>query len=104
MAMMSIGNALTLGVTSEHTATDWQFALDEQFTIIIDESINDKEHLKKWHSPLPKVDGDGYYSDLDMVYGRVRARYGDHVSPWYVIYKTQQYQKLNYISQYDADF
>lgn len=94
MANIEINTELHFGTTTGHTATDWQIALDEDFKYIIDESINDFINVKKWYSPLPKYNEQGYYSDMSLLYARARIRFGKDVSNWIVMKGNQNYQKV----------
>jgi len=94
MAKITIGDYINFSTPNGHTATDWQVALDSKFKIIIDESICDEINLKEWHTPLPKVMEKGFYSDLDIIYARVRIRFDNVVSNWLELNDNQNYQKV----------
>lgn len=94
MAYIRIGNVMHFATKDKHTSTDWQVALDQDFTQIIDESINDEVNLTEWHTPLPKINEPGFYSDQDMIYARVRLRYGQDVSNWLYLNDSQNDQDI----------
>ncbi len=94
MAKLTVGDYINLGTKDPHTATDWQVAMDENFELLIDESLEDAVNVKEWHTPLPRLDGTGFYSDEDIIYARIRIRFGDIVSPWLVLSDNQNYQEV----------
>lgn len=97
MARIEVKEFIEIGSGAPHDATSWQVAKDAEFKKIIDESLNDKINVKVWHSPLPKLkeDGDGYYSDLDELYARVKVHLGNTESNWLSIGpKNQNFQKV----------
>ena len=98
MAMFYIDDYIDFGTKGYHSATSWQVALDPNFTKIVDESIEDKINVKEWNSPLPKIDANGYYKDLDNLYVRVKVHIFNSVSPWFVIKEpiNQNNQIVNY--------
>jgi len=84
-----------------HTATSWEVALDENFTQIIDSSYQDTVNLDKWITPLPEINGNSFYADLDIVYARIKVWIDNNESEWYtLIPKTQNYQP---VKMRDAD-
>lgn len=72
MANIEIEKYLTLGASTPLIATSYQVALDEDFTQIIDEIHESVEHKMYWNTPLPKIDGNGFYSDETQIYARVK--------------------------------
>jgi len=100
MAKFTIDKVLHFGVSDLHDATDWQVALDEDFNVIIDESIGDKVNLLLWHTPLPKIGGKGYYSDQDIIYARARIWHGDVPSNWIVLNDNQNFQVVKITQEY----
>jgi hypothetical protein len=80
-----IEDYISINAGGYHNASSYQVALDKDFTIIIDQTIKDKVNVKYWHTPLPKVNGEGYYSNLTKVYARVKVWIDDFESPWYVL-------------------
>ena len=80
---------IKIGIPFRHTATSWQVALDENFEVIVDESLEDKVNLTYWKTPLPKIDGSGFYSD-EKLYARFKVIYGNSESDWYTIYMDQR--------------
>lgn len=84
MAYLKLIDFIDVGSGSPVDAVSWQVALDKEFTQIIDESLEDTEHLEIWHSPLPRLDGPGFYNDLEKLYGRLKIHVKDHVSEWFV--------------------
>lgn len=79
----------------KHSATDWQIALDEDFTQIIDESLNDTVNLLEWHSPLPRLDDPTkFYSDEDLIYARARVWFDYENSGWLILTDNQNYQEV----------
>lgn len=106
MAYMEILDYTDIGTGASHDATSWQFAKDPDFTQIIDESLNDTVNIKKWVSMLPKrpEDGDGYYKDLDMVYGRFKIHAGGYESRWFEAEpKSQNYQEVTITEEGQED-
>ncbi len=85
MARFKINDYLALGCSTYPIATSWQVALDPEFEHIIDESLEDKENITEWNSPLPKINQEGFYADLDELYVRVKYFVGNGVSEWYVM-------------------
>ena len=102
MAWIQVNSYIDIGTGGNHEATSWQFAKDKDFTLIIDESIEDRVNVKKWHSMLPKrpedktnPDAEEYYSDLDELWARCKIHVGETVSDWYVIGpRSQRLQKV----------
>jgi len=95
MAMLSIIDYIDINCKGYHNATSWQVALDPDFTQIIDESIEDKVNVQTWHTMLPKIDGNGYYADLDNLYARAKVHIDNSVSDWFVMEpKNQNKQKI----------
>jgi hypothetical protein len=95
MAKITITDIIDVGTGSYHNATSWQVALDPEFTQIIDQSLNDKVNVKEWHSMLPKINDNGYYADLDLLYARVKVHIDSYESPWYVLRpKSQNIQNV----------
>jgi len=84
MASLKLEDFIDIGSGGPITAISYQFALDKEFTQIIDESIHDTVNLDIWHSPLPRMDGDGFYNDLPELYGRIKIHSGEHESEWFV--------------------
>ena len=70
--ILEIEKYLTLGASTPLIATSYQVALDEDFTQIIDEIHESVEHKMYWNTPLPKIDGNGFYSDETQIYARVK--------------------------------
>lgn len=90
MAKITIGKYLTLGADTPLVATSYQVALDKDFTQIVDEIHESEEYKLEWSTPLPKIDGIGFYSD-EILYTRVRLflrdSKGNLYAPddWYVL-------------------
>lgn len=110
MAYITISDYIDVGTGLEWTATSWQFAKDEQFEKIIDESLVDYTNKTMWRSRLPKLPEDleegeteGYYSDLDEIYCRVKVHLGDNdvESAWYVLGPKSQKEQM--VVMTDAD-
>lgn len=72
MAKIEIKNYLSLGANTPLIATSYQIALDDKFTQIVDEIHQSEEHKLEWSSPLPKINGTGFYSDQTVLHSRVR--------------------------------
>lgn len=72
MANIIIEKYITLGNSTPLAATSYQIALDPDFTEIVDEIHMSEEFKLKWWSPLPKIDGTGFYSDETSLYARVK--------------------------------
>ncbi len=85
MARFAINDYISLGCKGYPNAASWQVALDGEFEHIIDESLNDKVNVHSWISPLPKIDGSGYYADLDEVHARVKYHIDGDESEWFVL-------------------
>lgn len=92
MAYMRVVKYEDIGTGGSHHSTSWQFALDKEFTKIIDQSLKDKVNVKEWHSPLPKrpehkssPDAEEYYNDLDELWGRMMIHVGETDSEWLVV-------------------
>lgn len=94
MAKVTINNIKFIGMRHRHDATDWQVALDKDFTQLIDESIDDTVNLRTWHTPLKKIDSIGFYSDEDIIYARARVRFKNYKSDWIVLNDNQNYQEV----------
>lgn len=94
MAKISIRNIKFIGMRHRHDATDWQVALDRDFSRLIDESIDDEKNLLEWHTPLKKIDSIGFYSDENMIYARARVRFKNYKSDWIVLTDNQNYQEV----------
>ena len=79
----------------KHSATDWQVAVDPDFDQIVDESFKDTENLVEWHTPLKKINvEEGFYSDEDILYARVRVWFKNESSQWFPLDDNQNYQKV----------
>jgi hypothetical protein len=76
---------ISINAGTYHNATSYQVALDKDYTMIIDQSLKDKINVKSWHTPLPKINEPGFYSNLEKVYARVKVWIDDFESPWYVL-------------------
>lgn len=102
MASLTVNSYIDIGTGGVHNMSSWQFAKDEEFTQIIDQSMEDEINIKKWHSKLPKreedksdPDAEEYYTELDVLWGRVKIRVGETWSDWYVIGpKSQRNQRV----------
>lgn len=95
MAKLSIERVLHVGMKHKHSATDWQVALDPEFTMLIDESLKDSDNLLEWHTPLRKIDDqDKMYSDEDIIYARIRLWFKNESTGWFVLNDNQNYQKV----------
>ena len=100
MAKFTIDRVLHFATSDKHTHTDWQVSLDSEFENIIDYSIKDDVNLLLWHTPLPRIDGPGFYSDEDIIYARARIWHGKDVSDWIVLNDDQNYQKVIITQEY----
>jgi len=100
MAKFTIDNILHFATKDKHTHTDWQVALDSEFIEVIDESIKDDVNLLLWRTPLPRIDGPGYYSDEDIIYARARVWRGKDRSNWINLNDNQNYQKVIITQEY----
>lgn len=87
---INIYDYIDIGTNSFHNASSYQVALDKDFTKIIDESHKDKINVKSWKTPLKKIDGTGYYSNLDELYARVKVWINDNESPWFEVKPVNQ--------------
>lgn len=85
MAKILLNDFIDIGTGGPITAVFYQIAKDEEFTKIIDEELVNTGNLREWTTPLPKLpeDGEGYYSDLKDLYGRIKIHSGSYVSPYY---------------------
>ena len=90
MARLRVNDYIDICTNNTHNATSWQVALDPDFTQIIDQSLKDTVNVKEWVTPLPKIDGNGYYADLDNLYSRVKVHIDDTESPWFVMEPVNQ--------------
>jgi hypothetical protein len=103
MATVYLEDFIDLGLDGRHDATSWQVALDINFNTIIDESLVDKVNLTKWKTPLPTINGDGFYSDLSALYARIKVHIEDTESPWFVLpTENQNYQQVT-ITQHGTE-
>lgn len=112
MAYITISDYIDVGTGLEWTATSWQFAKDEQFEKIIDESLVDYTNKTMWRSRLPKLPEDmeegeteGYYSDLDEIYCRVKVHLGNNEveSAWYVLGPKSQKEQMVVMTDVDGN-
>lgn len=65
---------------------DWAsyvIALDPDFKEIIDSVTEKKDKPEEFISPLPKIDGSGFYADLDVIYAKVQICVNGFVSNWF---------------------
>ena len=99
MARLSIDDYESLGCEGYPTAATWQVFLDEERTQLIDETVHDEVNVMEWHSMLPKVDGVGYYSILDKLYGRVKLFIDDIESDWFDIDVVNQNEQTILITE-----
>lgn len=85
-----------------HTATSWQVAKDENFELLIDQSLDDKVNLTEWNTRLPKRAEDialgeeyPFYGDETELYARAKVHMGKTESNWFPIGpKSQTVQKV----------
>lgn len=84
MAKFCINDYIDLGTQGYHNATSWEVALDPEFIYIIDFTYKNTVNVKCWNSMLPKLDGSGYYADLDRLYARCKVWIDDFESEWFV--------------------
>jgi len=103
LAVFRINDVISLGVNGRHNATSWQVFLDPELTQLIDESIKDTVNVKEWHSPLPKINEQGYYADLDNVYGRVKVFSDDDESPWFTLEPKNQNDQVVIVTEKDVE-
>lgn len=95
MATIKLLDYIDYGTGGYVTAVSYQFALDVNFTKIIDESLHDSVNLTEWTSMLPKIDEPGYYADLDKLYARIKIHVDEFSSPWFVLQpKSQNIQNV----------
>lgn len=92
MATIKLHDYIDYGTGGYLTAVSYQFALDVNFTKIIDESLHDTVNLTEWTSMLPKIGEAGYYADLDKLYARVKVHVDEYSSPWFIL--TPQNQNI----------
>lgn len=92
MALFMLSDFVSIGTNAPHTATSWEVANDQYFTVLIDQSLNDANNLTSWHSPLRKPNGTGFYNENDNVYCRVKVHFENHSSQWYVLPVCEQHQ------------
>ena len=85
MAAIKLLDFVDYGTGGYLTAVSYQFALDPEFTQIIDESLHDTVNLTEWTSMLPKIGLPGYYADLDKLYARIKVHVDEYESEWYVL-------------------
>lgn len=103
MAKIEIKKYLSLGASTPLVATSYQIALDSNFTQIVDEIHQSEEYKLEWSSPLPKINGTGFYSDETALYARIRLFLRDEndilyaPDDWYVLPVMSQpaYNKLH---------
>ena len=83
------------------TSDSYVIAKDKNFEKVIDQSIHDTANLDKWVSTLPKLkeDGEGYYSDLPVLYAKIKLHFGNHSSPWWVLEMKNQTDQLVTITE-----
>ena len=104
MAAFYVDDYESFGCEGYPTAADWEVALDENFEQLIDSTYKDKYHVLSWHSKMPKIDGSGFYADLDIFYVRVRLYIDDRVSDWFLLPpENQNEQKVRYTEEGKAD-
>lgn len=94
-----IEDYIDLSTKGYHNASSYQVALDENFEHIIDQTIKDKINVKSWHTMLPKIDGTGYYADLDKVYARVKVFIDNDESPWFTVVPLNQNDQTMMITE-----
>lgn len=102
MAHINVRDFTAIGLDmSTLTAVSYMVAKDKNFEKIIDQSIHDTANLEKWITPLPKLkeDGEGYYSDLPVLYARIKLHFGNHSSPWWVLEMKNQTDQLVTITE-----
>lgn len=98
MATFTLTSVKDFMALDNHTATDWVFATDENYSNIIEESLLDKVNLLSYTTPLPK-EGGGYYSDEDVIYAKVRVYYGNTISEWLELQSNQNFQLVTIIDE-----
>lgn len=80
-----IEDYISINAGTNHNATSYQVALDKDFTMIIDQTLKDTIHVKSWHTPLPKINESGFYSNLEKVHTRVTVWINDFESDWFIL-------------------
>ena len=80
-----IEDYISINAGRNHNATSYQVALDKDFTMIIDQTLKDTMHVKSWHTPLPKINESGFYSNLEKVHTRVKVWINDFESDWFIL-------------------
>ena len=83
MAFIKLIDYIDVGSGGPIDHISYQVALDPEFTQIIDESLDNSVDLEVWHTPLPRLDGPGFYNDLDKLYGRLKIHSNGFVSEWF---------------------
>lgn len=99
MAHINVYDFTGIGLDfANHTATSYRIAKDENFELLIDESIHNTENKTIWHSMLPKrpEDGEGYYGDMEGLWAGVRIHMGKTDSPWMKLKMVNQ-KKQEYV-------
>lgn len=94
----------------QHTATSWQVAKDENFELLIDQSLNDKVNLTEWNTRLPKRAEDisageeyPFYGDETVLYARAKVHMGQTESNWFPIGPKSQLVQKVYVTPVDGD-
>ena len=111
MATLRILAYETIGANAKHESSDWIVDLDPKKKYIVDQSLDDTEHLTEWITPLPKrpehkefgEDVEEFYTDEVALYAFVRLRIGNVKTGWLSIpVKTQKYQEYD-VTEDNAD-
>ncbi|RKY56192.1 MAG: hypothetical protein DRP93_01870 [Candidatus Neomarinimicrobiota bacterium] len=84
MATFKITEVLTLGASSNQSMTDWTVARNEDWNNPLGESLNDEVNLLVLRIPIYESDGT-LVRDCTDVRCRVRVRYGDRWSDYYIL-------------------
>ena len=84
MARLVLTEILSLGVSDDHKATDWQISTDPEFNNILVDIVEDRDNLYYVKTPIRNSDGT-IRSEESTLYARSRFLIGSLYTPWYYL-------------------
>jgi len=82
MAHLIVKDLLSLGTSDGHSASNWEVCINNDWSNLLFQSLNDTENLYDIHAHLKNGDGTTYKGD-DVITARFQPIIGDTPQPWY---------------------
>jgi len=101
MAKFYVKDYVKANDVSGVVAVSWQVALDEEFTIMVDEVSEYRDNVEVWFSSLYRIDGPGMYDENTKLYVRCKIHSENmgkvYDSDWYIAKLNDTVIKENYL-------